>query len=156
WTTAATFYGLMFVDFPSLQHLGRLLGHSMVVCGVLTLVMVPAMLPRRPPAGRSTALVMPRLASWVAGRRRASLSAGLGVTVALTLAATRMRVNPTLDRLRSVTPAAQLEQTIGPAFGLPGDVYVVLADGRDLEPLLETNERLAARLTTEMPSLAFQ
>ena len=31
WTTAATFYGLMFVDFPSLQQLGRLLGHSMVV-----------------------------------------------------------------------------------------------------------------------------
>ena len=38
WTTAATFYGLMFVDFPSLQHLGRLLGHSMMVCGILTLV----------------------------------------------------------------------------------------------------------------------
>ncbi|HMF97845.1 MAG TPA: MMPL family transporter, partial [Vicinamibacterales bacterium] len=30
WTTAATFYGLMFVDFPSLQQLGRLLGHSMM------------------------------------------------------------------------------------------------------------------------------
>src|SRR5213079_6684 len=29
WTTAATFYGLVFVDFPSLQQLGRLLGHSM-------------------------------------------------------------------------------------------------------------------------------
>ena len=49
WTTAATFYGLMFVDFPSLQQLGLLIGHSMVVCGVLTLVMVPALLPRRPP-----------------------------------------------------------------------------------------------------------
>src|SRR5262249_35444203 len=45
WTTAATFYGLMFVDFPSLQQLGRLLGHSMMACGVLTLVMVPALLP---------------------------------------------------------------------------------------------------------------
>ena len=52
WTTAATFYGLMFVDFPSLQQLGRLLGHSMVVCGILTLVMVPALLPRRPPPRR--------------------------------------------------------------------------------------------------------
>ena len=48
-TTAATFYGLMFVDFPSLRQLGRLIGHSMVICGVLTLVMVPALLPRRPP-----------------------------------------------------------------------------------------------------------
>ena len=49
WTTAATFYGLMFVDFPSLQQLGALIGHSMVVCGVLTLVIVPALLPRRRP-----------------------------------------------------------------------------------------------------------
>ena len=47
WTTAATFYGLMFVDFPSLQELGRLVGHSMVVCGLATLFLVPATLPRR-------------------------------------------------------------------------------------------------------------
>jgi len=156
WTTAATFYGLMFVDFPSLQHLGRLLGHSMVMCGLLTLVMVPAMLPKRPPARKSAALVMPRLAAWIAGRRRAVLVAGLLVTLALTAAATRIRVNPTLDRLKSVTPAAQLESTIGPAFGLPSDVYVVLAEGPDLEALLETNERLAARLSANMPSLSFQ
>jgi hypothetical protein len=156
WTTAATFYGLMFVDFPSLQHLGRLLGHSMVLCGILTLVMVPAMLPKRPPARKTAALVMPRLAGWIAGRRRAVLVAGLVVTVVMTAAATRMRVNPTLDRLKSVTPAAQLESTIGPAFGLPNDVYVVLAEGRDLDPMLDTNERLAARLSAEMPSLAFQ
>ena len=43
WTTAATFYGLMFVDFPSLEQLGRLIGHSMLACGVLTLVLVPAL-----------------------------------------------------------------------------------------------------------------
>ena len=49
WTTAATFYGLTFVDFPSLQQLGRLIGHSMLICGLLTLVMVPALLPRRAP-----------------------------------------------------------------------------------------------------------
>ena len=53
WTTAATFYGLMFVDFPSLQQLGLLIGHSMVVCGILTLVLVPALLPRRPSRRRS-------------------------------------------------------------------------------------------------------
>ena len=45
-TTAATFYGLVFVDFPSLEQLGRLIGHSMVLCGMLTLVLVPATLPR--------------------------------------------------------------------------------------------------------------
>ena len=39
WTTAATFYGLAVVDFPSLEELGLLIGHSMMVCGVLTLVL---------------------------------------------------------------------------------------------------------------------
>ena len=46
-TTAATFYGLVFVDFPSLQQLGLVIGHSMVACGLLTLVLVPALLPKR-------------------------------------------------------------------------------------------------------------
>ena len=55
WTTAATFYGLTFVDFPSLQQLGLLIGHSMVVCGILTLVLVPALLPRRLPRGGADA-----------------------------------------------------------------------------------------------------
>ena len=67
WTTAATFYGLTFVDFPSLQQLGRLIGHSMMVCGVLTLVLVPALLPRRPPRRAAPALLMPRLADWIVG-----------------------------------------------------------------------------------------
>jgi len=156
WTTAATFYGLMFVDFPSLQHLGRLLGHSMVMCGILTLVMVPALLPKRVPAKKTMALVMPRLAAWIVAWRRSILIGGVVVTIALGAAAMRMKVNPTLDRLRSVTPAAQLESTIGPAFGLPNDVYVVLAEGRDLEALLQINERLAQRLSGEMPALAFQ
>ena len=156
WTTAATFYGLMFVDFPSLEQLGRLLGHSMVVCGVLTLIMVPALLPRRAPRRPVPALLMPRLAAWMVSRRRAVLVGSVLVTVVLGLAATRIHVNPTLDRLRSVTSAAQIETEIGPKFGLPGDVYIVLAEGPELEPLLQTNERLARRLTQDIPDLAFQ
>ena len=156
WTTAATFYGLMFVDFPSLQQLGRLLGHSMVACGVLTLIMVPALLPRRAPRRRALVLVMPRFAATIVRRRRALLAASVVATLALGLAATRIRINPTLDRLRSTTPAAQLEQRIGPAFGLPGDVSVVLAEGPDLEALLQTNERLAARFAADAPGVAVQ
>ena len=83
WTTAATFYGLMFVDFPSLEQLGRLLGHSMVVCGVLTLVMVPALLPRRAPRRPVPALLMPRFAAWMVSRRRAVLVGSVLVTVVL-------------------------------------------------------------------------
>lgn len=156
WTTAATFYGLMFVDFPSLQQLGRLLGHSMVVCGILTLVMVPALLPRTRSRGAIPALLMPRLAGWIVRRRRLVLAAAVVLTCVLGAAATRIRINPTLERLRSTTDAAQLESTIGSTFGLPSDVYVVLAEGPTLEPLLETNERLARRLGAEIPKMAMQ
>src|SRR5262249_52469472 len=155
WTTAATFYGLMFVDFPSLQQLGGLLGHSMVACGALTLVMVPALLPRLPPRRAALVLLMPRLAGWIVRRRRALLIGSLAVTCALGLAAVRLRINPTLDRLRSTTPAALLEARIGPAFGLPSDVSVVLDEGSSLEALLEANERLSSALAREVPCLAF-
>jgi predicted RND superfamily exporter protein len=156
WTTAATFYGLTFVDFPSLQQLGRLIGHSMLICGLLTLILVPALLPRRPPAKRPPTLTMPRLAAWIV-RRRVALTAGaVVVTVVLGAVSMRLRVNPTLDRLRSTTGAALLETRLASTFGLPTDVYVVLAEGGNLESLLETNERLAARLTKELPSLGVQ
>ena len=41
-------------------------------------------------------------------------------------------------------------------FGLPSEVYVVLDEGPDLQPLLATNERLARELRAELPGLAFQ
>ncbi|MEO8259065.1 MAG: MMPL family transporter [Acidobacteriota bacterium] len=156
WTTAATFYGLTFVDFPSLQQLGLLIGHSMVICGILTLVLVPALLPRRVPKKPVPLLIMNGLAAWIASRRRTILGAAALVTCLLGLAATRLQINPTLERLRSVTPAALIEERIAPAFGLPSDVYVVVATGTDLEPLLETNERLTARLAKELPGIRMQ
>ena len=155
WTTAATFYGLMFVDIPSLQQLGMLIGHSMMACGLLTLVLVPALLPR----GRSTArrvLTMPRAATWLARHRRTVLASAAVATTVLGIAASGLRVNPTLDRLRAMTDAARLEERLAPIFGLPRDVYVVLAEGPALEPLLETNERLTARLATDVPDLDVQ
>ena len=75
WTTAATFYGLTFVDFPSLEQLGSLIGHSMVLCGVLTLVLVPALLPRDASGRPPRALAMPRFAGWIERQRRAILVA---------------------------------------------------------------------------------
>ncbi len=156
WTTAATFYGLMFVDFPSLQQLGRLIGHSMFVCGILTLVMVPALLPRRSTRRPARALLMPGLARWIERRRLMILVASAVLTCVLGFFAARIHVNPTLERLRSVTDAARLETKIGSVFGLPSDVYVVFAEGPRLEPLLQTNERLADRLSAEVPGLLFQ
>lgn len=155
WTTAATFYGLAFVDLPSLQQLGMLIGHSMVACGVLTLVLVPALLPFKPPRS-ARGLTMPRFAAWIAGKRRMILGAAIAVTAILTGAATRLEVDPTLERLRSVSPAAQLEEQIAGIFGLPRNVYVVLFEGADLEPLLDADERIAERLGRELPAMPVQ
>jgi predicted RND superfamily exporter protein len=156
WTTAATFYGLMFVDFPSLQELGRLVGHSMVICGLATLFLVPATLPRKPQRHPGRPLVLPRLAAWIQRHRRSVIGASIAVTVVLALAASRLHVNPTLERLRSVTDAAQLETRIASMFGLPGEVSVVMAKGPDLEPLLETNERLTSRLARDVPTVRIE
>ncbi len=156
WTTAATFYGLKFVDFPSLEQLGTLIGHSMVLCGILTLVLVAALLPLRRPARPVRSLSMPRFAAWVARRHTAILGVALVATVLLAAAATRLRINPTLDQLRSVTPGAELLQRIGPMFGLPDDVYIVMAGGTDLQELLESNERLHAALARALPGVAVQ
>ncbi len=156
WTTAATFLGLAVIDFPSLQQLGLLIGVSMVLCGPLTLVLVPALLPagrvRRP----ARSMTMPGLARWVERRQTPIVVCAAVLTVLLGTAATHLRVNPSLERLRSTTDAARLEERIANAFGLPGDTYVVLADGPDLEALLEANEDFVRRLTAEAPSTAVQ
>jgi predicted exporter len=152
WTTAATFYGLMFVDFPSLQELGRLVGHSMVVCGLATLFLVPATLPRKARTVQR-ALVLPGLADWIFRHRRAVLIGSLIATVALGAAASRIRINPTLERLRSTTDAAAVEARIASTFGLPGEVSVIVAHGPDLERLLSTNETLVARLAQALPAV---
>jgi predicted exporter len=156
WTTAATFYGLTFVDFPSLQQLGALIGHSMVLCGIVTLVLVPALLPRRAAARESKLLSMPGLARWIQQRKLMILAVAAVVTPALGAAALNIDINPTLDRLRSVTPAAVSLERIAPRFGLPYDVYLVLQRGADLDRLLAVNERLARDIGTAMPAAGFQ
>ena len=156
WTTAATFYGLTFVDFPSLEQLGSLIGHSMLACGVFTLVLVPALLPAARPARPPRALTLPRFAAWVCRRHRAVLVAALIATLAMAAAATQLRINPTLESLRAVTPGARLLQQIGPTFGIPDDVYVVLSSGADLEELLSANERLTAAIADALPAVAVQ
>jgi predicted RND superfamily exporter protein len=99
---------------------------------------------------------MPRLAAWIAAHRRAILTAAALLTVALAAASARLRVDPTLDRLRSVTPAARLEEQVAPIFGLPHDVYVLLGEGTSLDPLLRSDERVAARLARELPMVQVQ
>ena len=81
------------------------------------------------------------LSEWAIGHRRPITAAAILLTVGLGAAAVRLRIDPTLDRLRSTTDAARLEERIGPLFGLPRDVFVVLSDGADLEGLARAGER---------------
>jgi uncharacterized protein len=152
-TTAATFYGLVFVDFPSLQQLGLVIGHSMVACGLLTLVLVPALLPRQAPRGPIKALTWPSLASWIARRRTLVLTVAAAATVALGAASLWLRVDTSLERMRSTTPGALYEESIRKMFGLPSDVYVWLEQGPALQPLLQANEAFVARARDEAPGL---
>jgi predicted RND superfamily exporter protein len=154
WTTAATFYGLTVVDFPSLEELGRIIGHSMVLCGVLTLVLVPALLPRLPRRA-------PPLTAWWLSRlveRYAVTILVLAalVTIGFGVVATRLRVDPSLDRLRANTSGTAFEQEVATRFRVPQDVYVVTATGPSLEPLLEANESLRERLARAAPGVVVQ
>ncbi len=151
WTTAATFYGLAVVDCPSLEELGLLIGHRMMVCGVLTLILVPALLPARPPAVKAlTTAWLPRL---VSRHRALVLGVAAAITIAAAVAAPRLRVDPSLDRLRSTSPASAFEAEITGRFGVPRDVFLVVDEGAALEPLLEANERLVATLAREAPGV---
>ena len=154
-TTAATFYGLVFVDFPTLRQLGLLIGHSMVACGILTLLLIPALLPRRPSAlARFKPLEWHWLAVWIRRRRMMLLAGTALLTIVLGIASFHLRVNASLDRLKSTTPAAKTEEWVQHLFGLPSDIHVVLQEGPDLEPLLEENERFIAALRSAAPTLA--
>jgi predicted exporter len=152
-TTAATFYGLMVIDFPSLQELGALIGHSMVLCGIFTLVLVPAFFPRR------VKPMTPPMTSWwlsrlVFRRSGALLWSAIAVTIGLGVAALWLRVDPSLEKLRSTSNAAEVEERVARRFGLPRDVYLLIARGPDLEPLLVDNERVVDEARHALPKVA--
>ena len=152
WTTAATFYGLMFVDFPSLQQLGALIGHSMMVVRHPDAFLVPALLAAATPT-YIRALTMPRLAGWIAPDAASCSPVRQVMTCLLGFAAVHARVNPTLERLRSVTDAAASKR-IGSAFGLPTSLR--RARRRiAARPLLQTNERLTERIAVKFPRSRF-
>lgn len=156
WTTAATFLGLLVVDFPSLEQLGLLIGASMFVCGIATLILVPASLPARAPAQPPRSFTLPRFAAAVRSHARLVLAGAALVTIILGYGATRLRVNPTLDRLRSVTEGARVLEDVTGAFALPSDVIAILQTGADLDRLLDDNAAFVAAARRAIPSLSLQ
>ena len=155
-TTGVMFLALTAVDFPSLEQLGLLIGASMMVCGITTLILVPAALPSGPQRTVIRDVRMPRLAAAVIGHYRAILIVSVFVTIVLGGGIFRLRIDPTLNRLRSVTPGAVLLDEVTRRFALPNNVTVVLQEGADLDHLLEANEALVSAIQDRVPTLAVQ
>jgi uncharacterized protein len=139
-TSAATFLALTFVEFPSLQELGRLIGMGMLFGGLFTLVLVPALLPAN--VRRRRALSLQRLPRFVSRRGSLVLWGGGIATILLGTAALGLHVDLSLQRLQPRTPQIAFEREVARRFGLPEDVVIVLAKGKNLEALLQTDEKL--------------
>jgi len=162
WTTAATFLGLVVVDFPSLEQLGLLIGISMLVCGAMTLFLVPASLPGtgagQANLGASSVrqLMMPAFAAGVQQHRRVVLGLAMVTSLIAGVTVTRLKFDPTLEGLRATTEGAAVLERISRDFALPQDVAVIMRSGAQLSQLLEADERLVARLRQGPPSITVQ
>ncbi len=146
-TTAATFLGVVPVDQPALAELGRSVGLGVLVCGVCAVLIVPALVSRAPVRPLAIGLRAPRLSQFVERRRVAILTAAAVVTVASAIAATRLPLVLTVDRLEPDIPAIAVEKEIARRFHLPEDTLFVLAQGDSLDRQLEIHERLLRELS---------
>jgi predicted RND superfamily exporter protein len=153
-TTAATFFALLWLDFASLREIGALVGGGILVCGALTLIALPAFATGWPPAPTAGPLESRRLAAVVTGHARLIVVAAATVTALLAFGVPRVGLDATLDRLRPQLTAAEVERRIAAEFRLPSDVYLVMAEGRALDPLLRAHERMADVLARTAPRLA--
>lgn len=145
-TTAATFLGLWFVTFPSLQQLGVVVGLGILLTGLFTLTVLVAGLPGRAWVERSRDLTLPGLGPWVTRHRVAILATAALITLPLAWGLPGLRVDPRIERLRPVTEGLALETEITSRFGLAADMYLVLGRGPTLEPLLAAHEALERSL----------
>jgi predicted RND superfamily exporter protein len=152
-TTAATYFGLVAIDFPSLNEVGRLLGTAVLVSALLATAIVPALVPRRLKPRQARSLATPWLWGLVTRHRRAILWSAAAATILLAAAAPALRVVPTLQKLQPQTSATLVEREIFSRFAVPGDAIIVLAQGPDLDALLEHHDAVAARLADRAPGL---
>jgi predicted RND superfamily exporter protein len=152
-TTAATFFALLFIDFPTLQDLGSLVGLGILLCCGLTLLLLPALLPRRTDARPGRALTAAWLGRFVTRAAAPIVWISAIATIALGAASTRLHLDTSIDKLQAQTRGAVLEKEVAARFSLPRDVLLVLNEHEDIEPLLEADARLVRALAAEAPSV---
>ena len=151
-TTSATFLGLWFMSFPSLQQLGGVIGIGMLLTVLFTLTVLIAGLPGQAWVGRSRDLSLPGLGRWVARHRRTILVLAIAATLPLGWGLGKLRVDPRIERLRPAGAGLDLEKRITERFGLAQDVHLALSRGSALEPLLAGHEALAKGVS-DVPGL---
>ena len=125
-TTAATFLALLFVDFPTLQELGALVGVGILICCGFTLVLLPALLGRGIGCQTGRPLASAWLGRFVSRAATPLVWGGVVATVALGAAAVRLRLDPGIEKLQARTSATDLEEKIAARFSLPRDVLLAV------------------------------
>jgi uncharacterized protein len=153
-TTAATFLALLFIDFPTLQDLGAIVGTGILLACAFTLVLLPALLSRAGSKRRTRALSTPWLGTFVVRRSRAIIAAAAIATVVLGGAASRLHVDMSLERLQAQTRGSQLQRELFARFSLPTDVLLILDENDRIEPLLATDARVRDELARHDPGMA--
>jgi predicted RND superfamily exporter protein len=153
-TTAATFLALLFIDFPTLQDLGAIVGAGILLACGFTLVLLPALLSRSRSRGGGRVLTARWLGDFVVRWSRAIVAAAAVATVALGAAASRLHVDMGLERLQAQTRGSQLEREVAARFSLPTDELYVLNENDRLEPLVAADARIADELAKHDPGMA--
>ena len=147
-TTVATFAALMFIDFPSLEELGCLVGLGMLLCAALTIFFVPAFLSYQQPIRPGWSPQLPRLSEFVARRSTAILWCAGGLTVVSLLLLPRLVVVASLEKIQPRTPGAAVEQKLKERFQFQENVILALAEGPQLDTILEQQRKLEEALAT--------
>jgi predicted exporter len=153
-TTAATFLALLFIDFPTLQDLGAIVGAGILLACGFTLVLLPALLSRSRSIGGGRVLTARWLGDFVVRRSRAIVAAAAVATVVLGAAASRLHVEMGLERLQAQTRGSKLEREVAARFSLPTDELYVLNENDRLEPLLSADARVTDELAKQDPGMA--
>jgi predicted RND superfamily exporter protein len=152
-TTAATFFALLVIDFPTLQDLGSLVGLGILLCCGLTILLLPALLPRHADTRAGRGLTAAWLGQFVKGFAAPIVWVSAVATIALGAASTRLHVDTGIDKLQAQTRGAVLEKQVAERFSLPQDVLLVLNDREEIAPLLEDDARLERTLAAKAPSV---
>ena len=154
-TTVATFAALMFIDFPSLEELGRLVALGMLLSAGLTLLFVPAFLSFHRSTGRDRSPRLPRLAELVERRSTAILWTAGALTMASLLVLPRLVVIASLEKIQPHTEGSAIEDELEERFQLEKNVMLVLAQGRELDPVLEKHRTLERELMARGETVSF-